>query len=105
MHLPLRWTSLLAGRVACDLAAGTGVHDGAAVVKMLLAGASAVQVCSALYQNGPEYLGTLLRELGEWMEAKGFERIAQFRGSLSQKHVENPAAYERVQFMKVSGVE
>lgn len=105
MHLPLRWISILAGRVRCELAAGTGVHDGAGVVKMLLAGASAVQVCSTLYQNGPEHLGTIVREVGEWMERKDLERIAQFRGSLSQKHVENPAAYERVQFMKTSDVE
>ncbi len=105
MHLPLRWISILSGRVLCDLAAGTGVHDGAAVVKQLLAGASAVQVCSTLYQNGPEHLRAIVREVGEWMERKGFERIAQFRGSLSQKHVVNPAAYERVQFMKTSGVE
>lgn len=105
MQLSLRWISILSGRVQCDLAATTGVHDGAAVVKQLLAGASAVEVCSALYQNGVEHLTTMVRELGEWMERGGFERIAQFRGSLSQKDVRNPAAYERVQFMRASGVE
>ena len=105
MQLPLRWISILSGRVRCDLAASTGVHDGAAVIKQLLAGATAVQVCSALYQNGIPHLATIVREIGEWMERKGFERIAQFRGTLAQKHVANPAAYERVQFMKASGVE
>lgn len=105
MQLPLRWISILSGRVRCDLAAATGVHDGAAVVKQLLAGASAVQVCSALYQNGIPHLEAIVRQLGEWMERKGFERIAQFRGALAQKLVANPAAYERVQFMKISGVE
>ena len=104
MQLPLRWISILSGRVLCDLAASTGVHDGAAVVKQLLAGASAVQVCSALYQQGVPHLATMVREVGEWMERKGFERIAQFRGSLAQKLGSNPAAYERVQFMKSSGV-
>ncbi len=102
MHLPLRWISVLAGRVFCDLAAATGVHDGAAVVKQLLAGASAVQVCSALYRNDVEYLSQMVREVGEWMAAKGYERIAQFRGALAQKHVADPAAYERVQFIKTS---
>lgn len=105
MQLSLRWISILSGRVHCDLAASTGVHDGAAVVKQLLAGASAVEVCSALYQNGVPHLAAMVRELGEWMERQGFERIAQFRGSLSQKHVRNPAAYERVQFMRAAGVE
>ncbi len=102
MQMSLRWISILAGRVRCDLAAATGVHDGDAVVKQLLAGASAVQVCSALYQNEVSHLATMMRGLSQWMERKGFERIAQFRGTLSQKHVANPAAYERVQFMKAS---
>lgn len=105
MQFPLRWISILSGRVHCDLAASTGVHDGAAVAKKLLAGATAVQVCSALYRNNVGYLATIVRQLDEWMERQGLERIAQFRGRLGQKHVKNPAAYERVQFMKTSGVE
>jgi dihydroorotate dehydrogenase (fumarate) len=105
MHLPLRWISILSGRVRCELAAATGVHDGAAVVKQLLAGAAAVQVCSALYQRGIPYLGTMVREVGEWMAAKGFGSIEQLRGRLAQKHVADPAAHERVQFMKATGVE
>ncbi len=104
-HLPLRWISLLSGRVFCDLAASTGVHDGAAVIKQLLAGASAVQVCSALYEHGVDYLSTMVGEIGEWMAAKGYERIAQFRGALAQKHVADPAAHERVQFIKTSGAD
>lgn len=103
MQLSLRWISLLSGRVRCDLAASTGVHDGAAVAKQLLAGAAAVQVCSALYRHGVSHLATIVRDLGAWMERRGFERIAQFRGALAQKHVSNPAAYERVQFMRASG--
>lgn len=105
LHLPLRWISILSGRVRCDLAAATGVHDGAAVVKQLLAGAAVVQVCSALYRRGIPYLGTMVREVGEWMAAKGFERIDQVRGRLAQKHVADPAAHERVQFMRATGVE
>ncbi len=105
MHASLRWISILSGKVFCDLAAATGVHDGAAVVKQLLAGASAVQVCSALYQNDVAYLSVMVREVGEWMERQGYDRLAQFRGALAQKHVANPAAYERVQFMKTSGLE
>lgn len=104
IQLPLRWISILSGRVRCDLAASTGVHDGGAVIKQLLTGAAAVQVCSALYRNEVTYLATIVREVEEWMERKGFERIAQFRSSLAQKHVENPAAHERVQFMTAAGV-
>ncbi len=102
MHLPLRWISILSGRVFCDLAAATGAHDGAAVVKQLLAGASAVQVCSALYEHGVEYLQTMLSEVGDWMAGRGYDRIAQFHGILAQKQVADSAAYERVQFLKTS---
>jgi dihydroorotate dehydrogenase (fumarate) len=98
--IPLRWISILAGRVACDLAATTGVHDGTGVVKHLLAGANAAQVCSALYRrNDPGYLRTMLDEVTDWMKRHGFERLGDFRGKLSQKNSKDPAAYERVQFM------
>jgi dihydroorotate dehydrogenase (fumarate) len=105
-ELPLRWISILSGAVDCDLAASTGVHDGAAVAKHILAGAKAVQVCSALYRNGIEHVGTIQSGLSDWMDRHGYDRIDAFRGMMSQKLSENPAAYERVQFMKASvGIE
>jgi dihydroorotate dehydrogenase (fumarate) len=100
LPVSLRWIAIMANRVKCDLAASTGVHDGKAVVKQLLAGANAVQVVSALYENGPEYLETMIKELREWMERKKYLRIDDFRGLLSQERQVNPALFERVQFMK-----
>lgn len=100
---PLRWVSILEGQVECDLAATTGVHDGAGVVKQVLAGAAAVQVCSALYKNGIGHLGGMLTELTEWMDRHGHSTLADFRGKMSQDSSEDPAAYERVQFMKGTG--
>jgi len=105
MQQALRWVSILSGRVRCDLAASTGVHDAAGAIKQLLAGAAAVQVCSTLYLNDVEHLAPIVGDLGEWMRDKGYERIAQFRGALAQKRVADPTAYERVQFMAASGVE
>jgi dihydroorotate dehydrogenase (fumarate) len=96
----LRWIGIMANRVKCDLAASTGVHDGKAVVKQILAGADAVQMVSALYQNGPEYLKTVIKEIEDWMSEKGFESIADFKGKLSQEKYVEPTLYERVQFMK-----
>jgi dihydroorotate dehydrogenase (fumarate) len=96
----LRWIGILANRVKCDLAASTGVHDGKAVVKQLLAGADAVQMVSALYQKGPEFLKEVIKEIEDWMAEKGFESIADFKGKLSQEQYVEPALYERVQFMK-----
>ncbi len=96
----LRWIAIMAERVLCDLAASTGVHDGAAVIKQLLVGANAVQVVSSIYKNGGEQIGAMLHDLESWMDKHNFNSIDDFRGKLSQEKSENPAAFERVQFMK-----
>jgi dihydroorotate dehydrogenase (fumarate) len=99
MGQPLRWVSLFASRVKCDIAGNTGIHEGSGMIKMLLAGAAAVQVCSTLYINGLGYIDTMVSDLQKWMTWKGYERIDEFKGKLT-KHHENIAAFERVQFLK-----
>jgi dihydroorotate dehydrogenase (fumarate) len=99
----LRWVALMSRRAQCDLAASTGVHDGVGLVKQLLAGAKAVQVVSSLYRNGCGQVAVMKRELSEWMDRHGYKTIADFRGKMSQAESGNPAAYERVQFMKHFG--
>lgn len=99
----LRWIALMAGRVERDLVGSTGIHDGAAVIKQLLAGATAVQVVSTIYKNGPTSLQQMLAALEEWMTRHGFSSIADFRGKLSYSKSEDPAVYERTQFMKYYG--
>lgn len=96
----LRWVAIMAGRVDCDIAASTGVHDGNAVVKQLLAGANAVQACSTFYRNGKEHASFIIHQLEEWMNSNGYKTLDEFRGKMSQKKTYNPAAFERVQFMK-----
>lgn len=96
----LRWIGIMANRVSCDLAASTGVHEGKAVIKQLLAGADAVQVVSALYNNGPAFLDEMLGKLRSWMEEKKYDKINAFKGILSQEKYQNPSLFERVQFMK-----
>jgi len=96
----LRWIAIMANRVHCDLAASTGVHDGNGVIKQLLAGANAVQVVSALYEKGPQYLEEMITGLKNWMDEKGYDKIDDFRGMLSQERAADPSLYERVQFMK-----
>ena len=99
----LRWIALMSRRVACDLAASTGVHDGVGLIKQLLAGAKAVQVVSSLYRNGSGQMGVMSGELSKWMDRHGYKTIADFRGKMSQGESGDPAAYERVQFMKHFG--
>jgi dihydroorotate dehydrogenase (fumarate) len=100
LPISLRWIAIMSNKVKCDLAASTGVHDGKAVIKQLLAGANAVQVVSSLYNHGPSYLETMMRDVKEWMSVKKFSKIDDFRGMLSQSKQVDPGFYERVQFMK-----
>jgi len=100
MNLSLRWIALLAGRVNCDLAASTGIHDGASVIKQLLAGASVAQICSTLYLNKLDQIGCILEYIECWMEKHGFDSIDQIRGKLSQMQSEHPESYERLQYIK-----
>jgi dihydroorotate dehydrogenase (fumarate) len=103
LAVSLRWIAIMAQKVDCDLAASTGVHDGQAVIKQLLAGAKAVQTVSSLYQKGPEHIGTMIDGLTTWMQKHGFTSLADFRGKMSQEAASNPAVYERVQFMRYFG--
>ncbi len=100
ISIPLRWVAIMAGRVNCDIAASTGIHDGAGVVKQILAGAKAVQVASAFYKKGKAQVEEMLGDLETWMKEKNYKKLDDFRGLMSQEKAENPAVYERVQFMK-----
>ncbi|MFW5843844.1 MAG: dihydroorotate dehydrogenase-like protein [Spirochaetota bacterium] len=96
----LKWIAIMSGRVDCDLAASTGVHDGDGVIKQLLAGAQVVQVASTLYRNGLGVVSELNKRLVSWMQEREYESLDDFRGTLSRENVGNPAAYDRVQFVK-----
>ena len=97
----LRWVAIVSDKIKnLDVAASTGVHDGDAVIKQLLAGAKAVQVCSAVYKNGPEIVTRMLNKLELWMDEKGFKSVDDFRGAMSYRKIQNPALYERAQFMR-----
>jgi len=101
IRLIIRWIGLLSGKLRrVDISASTGVHDGNAIIKLLLAGATTVQVCSTLYKNGIDYLPLLLDSVTEWMEKHGYESVDDFRAKLDYQHLENPVLYERSQFMK-----
>ena len=96
----LRWISLMSGKVKCDLAASTGIQSGDAIVKQLLAGAKVVEIASVIYKHGPKHIKILLEDMKKWMTEKEFETIDDFSGLLKHSSSGNPAAWERVQFMK-----
>lgn len=99
LRLPLRWTAILAGRVEASLAVTTGVHTGADAARCLLAGADVAMMTSALLVNGPEHVAAVERELVAWAQESDFESVAQIRGSVSQRHVADPRAFERANYM------
>lgn len=101
----LRGVGLVSSRVPqLSLAASGGVADGAALVKVLLAGASAAEVCTALYRHGPSHVWQMLEFAGEWMERMGFERVEEFRGLMNAEREGGAEAFERTQFFKYFGL-
>lgn len=100
MFNTLRWIALLCKKMRCDLSASTGVFTADDVVKMLLAGANTVQVVSCLYKNGIDTLRELNDGLRAWMQRKGYENIAAFRGKLSVMPADKASVAMRTQFMK-----
>lgn len=97
----LRWVAIASGKIqGLDISASTGVHSGEALIKLILAGAATVQVCSTVYENGPEKITEILNELEKWMDSKSFENIKDFKGRLNYSKINNPEMYERSQFMK-----
>jgi dihydroorotate dehydrogenase (fumarate) len=97
----LRWVALLAGKLKCDIAASTGIHDHETVIKQLLAGADAVQMVSVFYKHHFDVLPKIIGGIETWMRHHNFNSIDDFKGLLSRKNVHNPASYERVQFIRL----
>ena len=100
-RLPLRFAGLLHGRIKADVCASTGISTGADVVKMLLAGASCVQVVTGLYRQGVRSIQGMLEEVGRWMDARSYATIDAFRGKLSATNAKDPWAYTRAQYAKM----
>lgn len=100
LRLPLRWTAVLHGRVETEIALSGGVHTGRDLLKALLAGAQVGMSASALLARGPEHARAMLDELVAWMAEHEYESVDQLRGSMSQRKVVDPRAFERAQYMK-----
>jgi len=97
----LRWVGMVSSTVSnLDIAASTGIHNGDAVIKQLLAGAQVAQLCSTLYLNGVNFVEQILTDISVFMKKWNFNNIEDFRGRLSYKNIPDPLMYERSQFMK-----
>jgi dihydroorotate dehydrogenase (fumarate) len=97
----LRWIAMASAQdIKIDISASTGVHSAEDAIRYILAGANSVQVCSVLYQKGMPWLKTMNHNLKEWMAEKHFKNIDDFRGKLNWLNYDNPAVFERTQFIK-----
>jgi len=100
MRLPMRWVAILHGRVPASLAATSGIHRAADVIKMLMVGADVTCLCSTIIRHGNKQIAIIESEMKTWMEQREYESVQQLKGSLSQKNCEDPSAYERAQYMR-----
>jgi dihydroorotate dehydrogenase (fumarate) len=101
LRLPLRWIAILYGRVKADLALTSGIHSAEDVIKTMMAGASAAMLASELLQKGIGRTTEILAGIEKWMTDHEYTSIQQMKGSLSQRNVKEPAAFERANYMKV----
>jgi dihydroorotate dehydrogenase (fumarate) len=103
LRLPLRWIAMLHGRIGADLAATGGVHTAEDAVKLLLVGANVTMLASALLLHGVGRLHTIKENLVAWLETHEYDSVAQLRGSMSQRCVPDPAAFERAHYVRTVG--
>jgi dihydroorotate dehydrogenase (fumarate) len=102
LRLPLRWISILYGKINADLALTSGVHTSRDVLKTMMAGAQVAMIASELLWDGSlKRIQEILSHTQSWMEEHEYQSIQQMRGSMSQKAVKDPAAFERANYMKV----
>lgn len=100
-RLALRYAGLLYGKIDGTIISNTGILSGNDVIKMLLAGADAVQVVSAIYKRGIHVIETMLHEIERWMEKKRYPSINEFKGRLSRENMIDPFAYKRAQYVDI----
>lgn len=100
LRLPLRWIAILHGRLKCDFALTSGVHTADDALKAVMAGANVAMLTSELLARGVGRLGQILADMRAWMETHEYESIEQMCGSMSQRAVADPAAFERANYMR-----
>ena len=100
MRIPMRWIAILYGKINASLAGTGGIHTAEDVLKMLMAGADVTMMCSALLKNGPQHISKVLADMERWMLDHEYTSVQQMKGSMSQKSVADPAAFERANYMK-----
>ncbi|MCF0177312.1 MAG: dihydroorotate dehydrogenase-like protein [Bacteroidales bacterium] len=102
---PLRWAGIVSNAVKnLDIAVSGGVHDGAGIIKSLLAGAAATELCSVIFEKGASHIATMKHDMESWMEKHGYSSVTDFKGVLNAgSGRDNADLFERAQFIKHFG--
>ncbi len=100
-RLSLRFAGLLYGNIDAQIIANSGIYEGEDVIKLLLAGANAVQVVSALYMHGTQQITIMKNDMENWMDEHSFKSLEDFRGKLAKSNLKDPFAYKRAQYIDI----
>ena len=99
--LRLRWTAILSSQVRMPLAVTGGVHTVEDAIKAVMTGASAVQMVSALLQQGVGHLKTIRDGVEQWLVEHEYESLSQALGSMNHQRSPDAAAFERANYMHI----
>lgn len=99
LRATLRALAILRGELTCSLGATGGVDAATDILKAVLVGADAVLIASSLYRHGVDQVSKLLEEVAAWLQERGYQSLAEIRGSLSQSTCPNPFGFERANYM------
>ena len=100
LRLPLTWIGILYGRINADMALTSGVHTAEDALKGLMVGANVVMMASELLMHGVGRIAEIKADMERWMIEHEYNSVLQLRGSMSQKSVASPAAFERAHYMR-----
>lgn len=100
-RLALRYAGLLHNKLNGSIVANTGIMSGRDAIKMMLAGADAVQIVSVIYKRGIQYINTMLEEMETWMQNKGYDSLSDYKGRLSKDNLPDPFTYKRAQYVDI----
>ncbi len=100
MRLPLRWIGILFGEIRANLAATSGIYQAHDVIKLVIAGADATMLCSALMRHGIQHIQRIEMETAAWMQQHKYNSLGEIKGIMSQRNCPDPGAFERAQYVR-----
>ena len=101
--LSLKMAGLLYKTIDHSICCSTGIMDSEDIIKMLLAGADAVQIVSTVIHNGIPFIAEILEKMDNWMDNKEYHKISDFKGKLSRINLaqKDRWIYKRTQYIKI----